>query len=190
MTNYLTQQDEREYGRDLIDFSMRAATQAVAPHLQELERRNAALEQQLAREQRHTLDSQVTATIPNWPEINRDPRWHQWLMGVDSLNGRSRQQLLNDAIASGSAERCAAFFQSFMRAQGGSRAAPAHGSPKPAPGGSADKPVYTPQQIKQIYEMKRKGAWNGKEAEFARLEQDIFEAQKERRMLAPVYLTK
>ena len=38
--------------------------------------------------------------------------------------------------------------------------------------------------------MKRKGAWNGKEAEFARLERDIFEAQKERRILAPVYITK
>jgi len=33
--------------------------------------------------------------------------------------------------------------------------------------------------------MKRKGAWNGKEDEFARLEQDIFRAQKERRILAP-----
>jgi len=48
----------------------------------------------------------------------------------------------------------------------------------------------TPQQIKAIYEMKRKGAWNGKEDEFARLEQDIFAAQKEKRILAPIYLTK
>jgi len=38
--------------------------------------------------------------------------------------------------------------------------------------------------------MKRKGAWNGKEDEFARLEQDIFAAQKEKRILAPIYLTK
>jgi hypothetical protein len=109
---------------------------------------------------------------------------------TDPLSGCPRQRLLNDAIASGSAERCAAFFQSFMREQGGSRSAPAHSRPRPAQGSSNDKPVYTPQQIKQNYEMKRKGAWNGKEAEFARLEQDIFKAQKEKRILAPIYLTK
>jgi hypothetical protein len=77
-----------------------------------------------------------------------------------------------------------------LREQGGSRTAPAHDRPKPAQSGSAGKATYTPQQIKAIYEMKRKGAWNGKEAEFARLEQDIFAAQKEGRLLAPVYLTK
>jgi hypothetical protein len=109
---------------------------------------------------------------------------------TDPLSGCPRQHLLNEAIAAGSAERCAAFFQSFMREQGGSRSAPAPGRAKPAQRGGADKPVYTPQQIKQIYEMKRKGAWTGKEAEFARLEEDIFAAQKERRILAPVYLTK
>jgi hypothetical protein len=65
------------------------------------------------------------------------------------------------------------------------RPAPAPNRPKPTQGGSASKATYTPQQIKAIYEMKRKGAWNGKEAEFARLEQDIFRAQKEGRLLAP-----
>jgi hypothetical protein len=65
------------------------------------------------------------------------------------------------------------------------RPAPAPNRPKPTQGGSASKATYTPQQIKAIYEMKRKGAWNGKEDEFARLEQDIFQAQKEKWILAP-----
>jgi hypothetical protein len=159
MTSYLTTQDEREYGRDLIDFSMRGAMQAVAPYLQNLEQRSAALQQQLAREQRHRLDQQVTAAVPNWPEIDRNPRWHAWLLTTDPLSGCPRQRLLDDAIASGSAERCTAFFQSFMKEQGGSRSTPAHSPPRPAQSSSSDKPVYTPQQIKQIYEMKRRGAW-------------------------------
>jgi len=79
----------------------------------------------------------------NWPEIDRDPRWHAWLLTIDPLSGQPRQELLNDAIASGSAARCIAFFQGFMREQGGSSAAPAHDRPKPAQSRSAGKATYT-----------------------------------------------
>ncbi|HVI66668.1 MAG TPA: hypothetical protein VM910_29440 [Bradyrhizobium sp.] len=129
---YLTPEDEQYYGRDLIDFTTRAATQAVAPYLQNLEQQNATLQRRLAREQRHRLDQQVTAAVPNWPEIDQNPRWHAWLSTVDPLSGCPRQRLLDDAIASGSAERCAAFFQSFMREQRDSRSTPAHSRPRPA----------------------------------------------------------
>jgi hypothetical protein len=29
---------------------------------------------------------------PNWREINRNPRWLQWLQEIDSLSGRTKQQ--------------------------------------------------------------------------------------------------
>jgi hypothetical protein len=167
----------------------------VAPHLQELDRRNAALEQRLAHETRKNLDFAVERRLtqlglPNYQEVDRDPRWIQWLAGTDELSGRSRQTLLNDAVANGDVGRIGSLFKGFndsLREQGSGSRSSAPGRSRSAQG---DKPVYTPQQIKQIYEMKRRGMWKGREDEFARLEQDIFRAQHERRILAPVYLTK
>jgi hypothetical protein len=59
--------------------------------------------QRLALETRARLDREVAAAVPNYQEIDNDPRWHQWLRQVDPYNGRIRQELLNDAIAAGSA---------------------------------------------------------------------------------------
>ena len=74
MPQYLTQADIDQYGSDLADFSMRAAAQAVAPHLQNLQSQNAALAQRLAVEARRNLDERVEAAVPNYREIDRDPR--------------------------------------------------------------------------------------------------------------------
>ena len=78
---------------------------AFARHLHNLEQQNAELRQRLAIEARHRLDQQVERAVPNYREIDQDPRWHQWLLSSDPLSGRQRQQLLNDAIASGATNR-------------------------------------------------------------------------------------
>jgi hypothetical protein len=61
----------------------------------------------------------------------------------------------------------------------------APGRARPATGGNAslpaDKPTYTRAQVKQLYEQHRKGAYVGREAEWARLEADFFTAQREGR---------
>ena len=93
------QDDLNNYGPELINVTQRAALQAVAPHLQNLESQNVALRQRLAVEARHRLDQRVERAVPDYREIDRDPQWHRWLLGVDTLTGRVRQQLLNDAIA-------------------------------------------------------------------------------------------
>jgi hypothetical protein len=72
----------------------------------------------LAIEARRNLDQRVASAVPNYQEIDRDPRWHRWLLEIDSLTGRPRQQLLNDAIASTDAGRVAAFFRGFQQKAG------------------------------------------------------------------------
>ena len=99
--SYLTEQDVQNYGNELIDVTQRAALQAVAPQLQEIEQQNAELQRRLAKEARRRLDQAVEMAVPNYREIDRDPRWHRWLLGVDVLSGRVRQQLLNEAISVG-----------------------------------------------------------------------------------------
>jgi hypothetical protein len=205
---YLTQEDEQNYGRELLDVTQRAALHVVAPHLQEMERQNADLRDQLAREARRALDQAVELAVPNYRDIDRDPRWHRWLLGIDVLSGRVRQQLLNEAISSAQAPRVISFFRGFLNEEAATghnepapvshQAAPprepavnlaslaAPGRARPATGGDAmlppERPIYTRAQIRQLYEQHRRGAYVGREAEWARQDADIIAAGREGRI--------
>ena len=90
------------------------------------------------------LDQAVEMAVPNYREIDRDPRWHRWLLGVDVLSGRVRQQLLNEAISSAAAPRVISFFRGFQ--QRGSSHRPQRASAVFPPGsgspGSGDTPGF------------------------------------------------
>jgi hypothetical protein len=186
MANYLTAEDEQNYGRDLIDVAQRAAMQTVAPHLQNLEQQNAQLRRDVAKEARHRMDAAVEKEIPNYREIDKNPRWHRWLLGIDPLSSRVRQTLLNAAISAGNASRVIAFFQQFQREDAGA----SQQTYSPTSNRQSAKPIYSPTQIKQLYEQHRKGLWSGREAEWARLEADFCAASGEGRVQMQPYLTK
>ena len=117
---------------------------------------------------------------PNWREINRNPRWLQWLQEIDSLSGRTRQQLLNDATAAGDAPRVIAFFRGFQQEVG-----QAPGRARPA---RPEKPIYTRAQIAQLYSAHRKGAYVGREAEWARQDADIIDFRRDEGRALPADL--
>ena len=173
-----------------------------------LRRENADLRAQQVNERRRLLDSQVEIAVPDYRDFDRNPRWHKWLMGIDQFSGRVRQQLLNEAISAGSAPRVALFFKGFRNEEAATGNSPlvslpsqasappreaavslaslaSPGRVRTASGGEtaapADKPIYTRALIKQIYEQRRRGAYLGRETEWARLEADIFAAQREGR---------
>jgi len=50
---------------------------------------------------------------------------------------------------------------------------------RPAPGGETSKPIYTRAQIARLYSQHHKGAYIGREAEWARQEADFYAAQRE-----------
>ena len=62
---YLTEKDVQEYGTDLVDFTQRAAVQAITPHLQSLSQQNEYLQERLARETRRGLDQRVELAVPS-----------------------------------------------------------------------------------------------------------------------------
>lgn len=205
---YLSDKDVENYGPELIEVTQRAALQAVAPQIQEVEQQNAELRKQLAKEARRRLDQAVELSVPNYKEIDRNPRWHRWLLGVDTMSGRVRQQLLNEAISAASAPRVISFFKGFLNeeaATGHIESAPssqqpaapreaaiplaslaAPGRARPATGGETqfppDKPIYTRAQIAQLYRMHQKGAYVGREAEWQRQDADIIAAGREGRI--------
>jgi hypothetical protein len=188
MSNYLTEQDVQNYGSDLIDFSTRAAAHALSPHLAALEQQQQQLRQQVAREQRARLDVAVEAAVPNFREIDRDPEWHRYLLGVDALSGRIRQVLLNDAIAAGDASRVIQFFRQYQNSD--ETTGQTHGQTRQrragAPSGNAQ--VYTNDMIRDLYSRHRKGELTGDR--WQAIEADIFRAQAEGRLAVRPFLTK
>jgi hypothetical protein len=184
--DYLTQADLQNYGPELVDFSQRAAVHAVAPQLAQLGQQSQELMQRLQRETRARLDREVEAAVPNYREIDNDPAWHQWLRQVDPYNGRIRQELLNDAIAAGSATRVVAFFRGFMREHGSQTTPVFDWGPgqvlertRPRPQGR----IYSRDEVKRLYELHRKGKFAGREDQWARLEHEIIRAGREGRIL-------
>jgi hypothetical protein len=176
MANYLTQSDVYNYGEDLIGFTQRAAAQYVAPHLQALDQQNAELRRQVAEQTRKAMHDRVEAAIPNWRDIDSDPRWRAWLSEIDPFTGVIRQQVLDDAIAAGSADRVVAFFRGFQAQHGGAARSP--GRPRSA----APQPgmMLSRERIKELYELHRKGKLTGPEWE--RTEQQIIAAANEGRV--------
>jgi hypothetical protein len=182
---FLTRRDSDAYGHDTVDFAQRAALHAVSPLLDQLATQNARLQQQVSKEQRRRMDEAVEAAVPNFREIDRNPRWHRWLLGIDEMSGKHRQSLLNDAIAKFSAPRAIEFFKKFLQEEGTSQTYSANANQR-----YYSKPTYTRESIGQLYEMNRRGDFKGREDEWARLEADIFAAQREGRVQMQPYLTK
>lgn len=186
-TTYLTTDDVQTYGSELVDFAQRAAAHAVSPQLQELKAQNAALRQRLARESRQNLDDRVARAVPNYKQIDQDPRWHSWLVGTDAFTGRMRQQLLNDAVRNRDNARVTAIFNGFLQQHGASSQAQAPAARQARSTYGAGR-VYSRDDIKALYEQHRKGAWAGREAEWSRVEQDIIAASREGRIRGAVDL--
>jgi hypothetical protein len=174
--NYLTREDVQNYGHELIAFAQRAAAQYAAPHLQRVEQENEQLRRQMAIQTRARLDADLAAAVPNYMEIDADPRWLQWLSETDPLTGAPRQQVLDDAVAAGSAPRVIAFFNTFQQQHGGA-ARPARSRAGLA---SGQQQVYTRDQIKQLYEAHRTGKLQGEQ--WAQIEQQIIAAGREGRV--------
>jgi hypothetical protein len=185
MASYLTTQDLDNYGAELLDVSQRAAMHALGPHLQNIAEQNAQLRHQVAREARHRLDQEVATLVPDYKTIDADPGWHRWLMGVDLMSGRVRQTLLNEAISVGDARQVKTIFDRY---RGQSTSTSSHASTSSGRRSSPYKPTYTRQQITQLYEQHRRGAYNGREQEWARLEHDIIAAGREGRIFGAVDL--
>ena len=175
MSAWLTQKDVDDYGHDVLDLAQRAALHAMTPELQRIDHQNAELRQQLAAEQRRGLYQSLDSSLPNWKEIDNDPKWRQWLLLSDPLNGRPRQSLLNEAIAAGDATRVLSFFRGFL-AEAGQQPQ----QPQQALSAPTGKRTYTRADITRYSDAYRRGRIP--EAEYQKISADIHAAAREGRI--------
>lgn len=206
-TREVPAEDVEAYGQDLIEASQRWADARYAPILQDYERRLIAVEsgnQQLATyTTQRGVDASLTQAVPDWEQINVDPKFIMWLDQQDVFSGQKRKLLIDNAYNSGDAGRTIAFFRAYKNEQTvvgqqpgtqtfqtdqaerlplADLAVPGRGRSvsSPAPGAPESR-IWTTADVNAFYRQKQRGYWNGREAEAERLERDIILAPLEGR---------
>jgi len=211
----LTPADATEYGADMVDFVRRAARDETAPIAQALlaiQRQLDSLQgmapvvQRVVESQAQTAEEKffgrLTARVADWPQVNDNPAFHEWLMTPDPMTGITPQTYLVDAQKAFDVERVVSIFNTWKRIAGVKQIQP---SPAPAAAGAADRlakqvapgraaagspaPVakqakqYTRADIAKFYADKLRGVYANSKAEADAIEADIFLAQREGRVV-------
>jgi hypothetical protein len=132
----LSEQEIADYGPEFVDVMRRVAAETAGPLNEEIGR----LRQQMGYVQQETgnaflnrMNSSIGAVIPNWAELNKDPRFIQWSQLPDVFSGAIRKTLMQDAWNSGDPNRVAAFFQAYLAEEAATNPQGGNGQRSPPP---------------------------------------------------------
>ena len=197
LSQHFSEDQIAQYGEDHLRSVLRAAQHTLQPQLQQLlSREMAPLREELA----HTRQSVAQARrseasqayegflgdlarqLPEWQQVNDDPRFHAWLEQVDEASGEQRQALLSRFEQRRDAARVARLFGEFLRRSGALPARDPH--KRLLPDGSPDggnpppelRPAITQAQIRQFQADVARGRYRGRAQEQASMQKRIDEA--------------
>jgi hypothetical protein len=173
----ITQSDVENYGTEFIDFSRRAAVEAVSPALNALRQENQQLRHLQQRTQHLEIERALDQQVPDWRSIYADPRFAEWLSAPNDYSGGIRSQLMRSAVANGDAARVVAFYRGFLSDHGAPRGSSSRSYQSRS---QTAKPVYSREDIRKLYEQRRLGAIP--DAKWGPIENDIVAAGREGRV--------
>jgi hypothetical protein len=207
---FITPEEENDYGADFLSVVGKKAKEELMPIVRQYEAKISSLEQQLKgvgglvqQDARQKMIATLAERIPDWEVLNKDENFIKWLQLPDIYSGANRHKLLMEAYERNDTPRVAAFFQGFLAEEAATRPANADievpmGAIAPkvdpmtlaAPGRAksaaatapAEKPFFTSAQITRFYADVNSGKYRGREADKAKLEAQIFDAQREGRI--------
>lgn len=174
-----------------IEATLKQMQTQVVPQVQAVAQR-----QQVSAEQQFWAE--LSAAIPNFRQINDNDDFQTWLLQPDPLTGITRQTYLDDAQRALDARRVANFFRAWLESTGQAtvaqttgrtpsselerQVAPGKARSVGAPVSSNQGRTYTPSDIQKFFDDVRSGKYKGRDQERARIERDIFAAQRENRI--------
>ena len=107
-TRFVSDKDVETFGQDLIDLQRRVAEEVGAKFeskLETLQAQNTALQAQLEktgnRVSEMTFEQQLAVAVPDFDEINADPKWVAWLDEYDPLLRSERRVVAQKAVSAG-----------------------------------------------------------------------------------------
>ena len=137
----------------------------------------------------------VASEIPDYEAIDASPDFQAWVTDLDSFSGKSRADLLNEAIESMAAGRVIAIYRAFRAEQGAPapqpqgvvQPVPLANQVVPAPSGSSAPPPAQPKMISRkevadFYADVTKGLYRGRETEAKQRQAEIEQAYREGRV--------
>lgn len=206
----ITDDEVRDYGEDFLKVVGKKAKEELAPVIKAYESKIDDLERQLKgvnnvvkQDTQQKLLDTLDEKLPTWRELNTNEEFLDWLRLPDPFSGAIRHEMLKAAYAQGNSSRVLAFFNGFLAEEAATspaRAEPEVGTnrvPKvplqnlAAPGRAktaastqapAEKPIFTRAQIAAFYADVAAGKFRGKDGDKAKLETQIFDAQREGRI--------
>lgn len=149
LTAFFTQEQIEEFGEEQCKAMARAATAAARTELQThidaavkpLHEEAQRTKERSLQERKAEFEERLAEAVPNYQQIDTDPRWLEWLAEVDASTGLERQELLTRHVQRFDAQRAAGMFKAFL---GDAGAAPASAPPPVAPAASAAPAVDAP----------------------------------------------
>lgn len=196
--------DVENFGADMVEMVQRYAENVFRAMSSQFSGKAAALEARIAEVEKtvngvsqkadDTLERQywdgLKQAVPDWEQINEDPRWLAWLGEVDPVYGVPRQMALDNAQKALNVRQTAAVFNAFKatlpapaRAESlATQVAPSSAAPvAQAPAPAAPK-IYSAKAVEKFYKDFALGKYQGREAEAERLMAEIDRAAAEGRI--------
>lgn len=124
---YLSAEEIDTYGRDVMQAVVKTSSQAadeaaerrvnevVSSKIDPIRQKLEAAEQELKVQNENKFWDDINTKIPNWPTINEDARFHEWLKAIDPFTGYPRQALLKGAEEALDSKRVVAMFSAFLQ---------------------------------------------------------------------------
>jgi DNA repair exonuclease SbcCD ATPase subunit len=206
----ISEAEIKEFGPDLINVIERKAREVAAPlnaaleqanvNMTHMQRRNAELETQLksvsadqAQTRQSRFESDLVQLVPDFNALNYDNTFLSWLSQVDPLDAHKRtlQERLNEAVSMLDAQAAASYFNAYKKLAAFHAARPKNdisGQAQPASRSAPDVVTqntgrqWSQGEISQFYSDVARGKVSPQEK--ARIEGEIFKAQKENRIAA------
>lgn len=127
----VTSNDEETFGSDLIDLARRVTRDEVGVVLNRIGQLERMLENisQLPKQVEQVVQSQqesneqrfwgaVAAAVPDWNQVDADPRWIEWLGQTPPFAVKTYRELAGDAIAAGSVDKIAELVKAWKQDAG------------------------------------------------------------------------
>lgn len=198
----VTDADVQAFGEDLIEVQRKVAREVASEFrkdLDDLKAENVKLREQLNttgnKVSESSFETRLHRTVPDFEEVNVDPRWIDWLNEVDPLLRGPRKSVAEQAYVTGDVEGVAHYVKMFKESLGTVE------QPKPktaelerqiqpsrsAASASSVSPkgkVYTDSQVQEMYRRASQMASRGQLEDARKLEAEIDSAFMDGRVTA------
>lgn len=120
--NLVTDEDVKNFGEDLIEVQRKVAREVASQfedELAELRTANEEMRKLLgsteSKVQQSSFEARLQRLVPDFAEVDADPRWIAWLDGIDPVLRAPRRSVAGQAYTNGDAEGVAHYVQLFKQ---------------------------------------------------------------------------